>query len=58
MGFHLAFDDGAEVLVKAGDHVKRGSPIANVACMGYFSSDRSIADYARDIWHVERLDVK
>ena len=29
--------------------------IANIANMGYFSSDRSIEDYARDIWHIKPL---
>ncbi|UJF24864.1 glycogen/starch/alpha-glucan phosphorylase [Suttonella sp. R2A3] len=30
----------------------RASMVANIAQMGYFSSDRSIRDYADDIWHV------
>ena len=31
--------------------------IKNVACSGKFSSDRTIEDYARDIWHVEPCPV-
>jgi starch phosphorylase len=27
--------------------------VLNMACSGKFSSDRTIAEYARDIWHVE-----
>ena len=33
------------------------STIENVAGMGIFSSDRTIAEYARDIWHVEPLQI-
>lgn len=32
--------------------------IINVANMGKFSSDRTIADYARDIWHVKPVHIK
>lgn len=31
--------------------------IANVAGVGYFSADRAISEYARDIWHVEPIDL-
>ncbi|HLX01392.1 MAG TPA: glycogen/starch/alpha-glucan phosphorylase, partial [Trinickia sp.] len=33
------------------------SAIENVAGMGQFSSDRTIAEYAHDIWHVKPVDV-
>jgi len=32
------------------------SSVINTAEVGWFSSDRSIADYARDIWRVTRVD--
>jgi starch phosphorylase len=33
------------------------SAIENVAGMGFFSSDRTIAEYARDIWHTKPLEM-
>lgn len=33
------------------------SSILNVARMGYFSSDRTVAEYARDIWGIEPMKV-
>ena len=30
----------------------------NSATMGIFSSDRSMHDYARDIWNLKALDIK
>jgi glycogen phosphorylase len=33
------------------------SAIENVAGMGLFSSDRTIGEYAREIWHVKPLDM-
>ena len=35
------------------NHVKwNGMSLVNIARSGYFSSDRAVAEYARDIWHV------
>ena len=32
--------------------------LMNVAGAGVFAADRSINDYARDIWHVEKIDLR
>ena len=32
--------------------------VLNIAASRNFSSDRTIAEYARDIWHVERCAVE
>ncbi len=31
--------------------------LLNIACSGKFSSDRTIEEYVRDIWHLKKLDV-
>ena len=31
--------------------------IANVSGIGYFSSDRAIGEYAKDIWKVDPIDL-
>jgi len=31
--------------------------LKNIACSGYFSSDRTIEEYVQDIWHIQKLDV-
>ncbi|MGN6902733.1 glycogen/starch/alpha-glucan phosphorylase, partial [Neisseria sp. P0015.S010] len=48
---------------KADEHYRnvsawRKSALINIANMGFFSSDRSIADYCRDIWYIEPLSEK
>ena len=31
--------------------------ITNVACTGKFTSDRTIEEYVRDIWHLKKVKV-
>lgn len=33
------------------------SSILNVARMGWFSSDRAVREYCRDIWHIEPVPI-
>jgi len=54
------FESYADAQAKVRAHWKdqkawRKSSILNTAHMGWFSSDRSIRDYARDIWNVPVL---
>lgn len=32
--------------------------LLNIAKSGYFSSDRTIAEYVRDIWHIEKANIQ
>ena len=32
--------------------------LINIANSGKFSSDRTIEDYVRDIWHLQKLEIK
>ena len=32
--------------------------LLNIANSGKFSSDRTIEDYVRDIWHLKKVEVK
>jgi starch phosphorylase len=58
--FHLAdFTPYVEAQEKAGSRFREGSrwtqmTILNVARMGKFSSDRTVAEYARDIWNIRK----
>ena len=56
---HLAdFRSYVDAQARAGEafrdrHRWAAMAIRNVACMGEFSSDRAIHEYARLIWHLE-----
>ncbi|MBQ3686559.1 MAG: glycogen/starch/alpha-glucan phosphorylase, partial [Treponema sp.] len=32
--------------------------LMNIANSGKFSSDRTIEDYVKDIWHIEKMEIK
>ena len=52
------FDDDPFALLGVHPDGWTRTAIANVAAMGRFSSDRSIREYARDVWKVEPVVVK
>jgi len=53
---YIACQDEVGRAWRDAEHWTRTS-ILNVARMGRFSSDRSIRDYCRDIWHVEPVAI-
>lgn len=53
--------DEAHTRIDAAYRDQRGwarSAILNTACSGKFSSDRTIEEYVRDIWHLEKVKVE
>jgi starch phosphorylase len=51
---YVKAQESADELYRSPDEWNRKA-LLNVSGMGVFSSDRTIGDYARDIWHVEPL---
>jgi starch phosphorylase len=49
--------DGRLCALYADPEAWAGKAILNVASSGKFSSDRTIAEYAADIWHVKPCPV-
>ena len=52
--FNKAMHQAEEDYVHKEKWVKKA--LMNVARIGYFSSDRSISEYAKNIWHVKPVD--
>jgi starch phosphorylase len=48
--FNQAMKDAEKAYLNKNEWAKKA--IYNVANMGYFSSDRSVSEYAKKIWHV------
>ena len=53
---YMKAQDSAEEAYRDTERWTRMS-ILNVARMGYFSSDRSIREYCRDIWFVDPMPI-
>jgi starch phosphorylase len=53
---YIAAQERVDVLYRTPDAWARKA-LRNVAGMGPFSSDRTIAEYARDIWHVQPIQM-
>jgi starch phosphorylase len=53
---YLAAQERVEAAYSDQDHWSKMA-ILNVARVGFFSSDRSMADYLQRIWHAESVHV-
>ena len=53
---YIAAQERVDALYRTPDAWARKA-LRNVAGMGPFSSDRTIAEYARDIWHVQPIQM-
>lgn len=56
VAFNQAMKQASEIYKKKDAWVKKA--IYNVARIGYFSSDRSVTEYAKNIWHIKPVDDK
>ena len=56
-GSYVAAQDDVDALYRQKVRWTRAA-LKNVAGMGHFSSDRSIAEYARNIWRTAPLDLR
>lgn len=54
--FDQAIKQASQVYKKKDAWFKKA--IYNVARIGYFSSDRSVMEYAKNIWHVKPIEDK
>jgi starch phosphorylase len=54
--FNQAMKQASEIYKKKDAWVKKA--IYNVARIGYFPSDRSVTEYAKNIWHIKPVDDK
>lgn len=56
--FH-SYDDARREIVRAYEDKSRWAKMAitNIACVGKFSSDRTIQEYVDDIWHLDKITV-
>ena len=53
---YIAAQDRVDALYRNADEWARRA-VLNIAAMGVFSSDRTIAEYARDIWKTTPMQL-